>query len=113
MTDSPNPGIWGLRVKECRLEKRLTQQGLGTIAGGISAATISVIEAGGNTTTETLQRLADALGVALWQFFMPKDDATRLLSPAQVETVVNQVSLQMDTMMRRALFDALTGLDRQ
>jgi transcriptional regulator with XRE-family HTH domain len=57
-----------LRVKEIAKEKGIT---IAIIANrmGIKAPALSRIINGGNTTTDTLQKIADALGVPIFDLF--------------------------------------------
>lgn len=60
----------GYRLKEIREEKRMTQEEL-SAKSGVSRPTIISLEndESYNTTTGTLVKLADALGVGIEQFF--------------------------------------------
>lgn len=61
------------KLKEIRLEKRMTQEDL-AMKSGISRQTIVSIENAStvNVTFKTLVSLADALGVKVDQLFCPK-----------------------------------------
>jgi transcriptional regulator with XRE-family HTH domain len=61
---------WGERVRALRVKRNWNQTELAEQAGGMSALTVSAVERGGNTTTDTLQRIADALGVDIGEFFV-------------------------------------------
>lgn len=62
-----------LRVKKLCKERGLTLQALAEKVGS-SQASISRISAGGNTTTETLEKLAIALGVSIQDLFAETSD---------------------------------------
>lgn len=53
-----------MRVKYFRENKGLSQKALAEKAG-LAQATVHYIEAGGNATQKTLQKLANALGVTI------------------------------------------------
>ena len=59
-----------LNIRKIRDEKRISQEELAK-KSGVSRATISGLETNPKaiTTTETLQKIADALGVRVSEFF--------------------------------------------
>lgn len=63
----------GYRLKEIREQKGVTQEGLAA-SSGVSRATIAALEKGSerNTTSKTLTKLANALGVTLNELFFEK-----------------------------------------
>lgn len=71
-----------LRIKELREKAGLTQDALGYVTG-VRASTISVVENNkGNPELATLQALADALGVHVFDLFETPDadpDELRLI----------------------------------
>ena len=62
----------GIRLKEVLSEKGITQKELAEKLG-ISVVGMSKI-ATGNPTVETLQKIADALNVGLWELFISKEE---------------------------------------
>jgi transcriptional regulator with XRE-family HTH domain len=87
------PSPWGEKIRKLRLEKGWNQAELAARAGRLNTVTISQIERGANTTTDTLQRIAEALGVSLVDLFV--DTA---MGEADINKIVRQVifSLQRD-----------------
>lgn len=65
----------GYRIKEVREKRGLTQVQLSE-QSGISRATISGLESGSEkvTTTKTLNKLAEALGVTVDELFIAQSD---------------------------------------
>lgn len=63
----------GYKIRELRESKRMTQEELAE-KSGVSRATISAMENGvvRNTTTGTLIKLAEALGVTIDQIFFTR-----------------------------------------
>lgn len=63
-----------LNIRRLRIQKRLSQEELARISG-VSRPTISTLETNPNaiTTTETLQKIAMALGVRVSNFFANND----------------------------------------
>lgn len=63
-----------LNIRRLRIQKRLSQEELARISG-VSRPTISTLETNPNaiTTTETLQKIAMALGVRVSDFFANND----------------------------------------
>ena len=61
----------GNKLRECRERTKMTQEELAA-KSGISRGTICVLENGieRNTTSKTLQKLANALGVTVEQIFL-------------------------------------------
>ena len=68
----------GENIKKIRIEKGLTQLDVANSVGG-TKQTICKIEKTGSTNPHTLERIADALHVDVYQFYEPtrdKDDTT-------------------------------------
>lgn len=63
----------GYKIKEYREARNMTQEQL-SAASGVSRGTISALENGTTrtTTTKTLYKIAQALGVTVDQFFFEK-----------------------------------------
>ncbi len=61
----------GFRIKDARKEAHMTQDEL-CAAANICRATLSGLESGRitTTTTDTLKRIADALGVSIGELFL-------------------------------------------
>jgi transcriptional regulator with XRE-family HTH domain len=78
--------IWALRIREMRRWKKLTQEQLAEKAD-LSVVTLSTIERGGNTTTDTLERIAKALDVEFSMLFNPANTRPGL-APDQLDYVV-------------------------
>ena len=75
----------GDRIRELRVAQGLSQAELGE-RSGVNAVTISGIENGDNTTTETLQKLTTALDVSLAAFFCsPLADEDAAAIAARIE----------------------------
>jgi len=59
----------GQRIRIAREKAGLSQEALAAKAGGLNKGTVNRLELGANTTMETIQRIADALGVEMLWFF--------------------------------------------
>lgn len=88
--------IWSRRIKELRVAKGWNQQELadrstdGKVGEGLALGTISAIERGGHTGTETLEKIANALTVPLGLLFL--EDGEGHLTPAQSAELVSRLT---------------------
>lgn len=83
----------GEKIKRIRKEKGLTQKELGTRLGNISQQQIGQWETGkANPKIETLQRIADALNVALFEF-LDDDLFDAATAPTTMENAMYEVEL--------------------
>ena len=75
-----------MRIKELLKEKRLTQQELADKMN-VSLSAVKQMVSAGSLTTATLEKIATALDVPMWQLFVspeevsPKSDALTLTCP--------------------------------
>lgn len=91
-TESLSSSRWGERVRTLRVKRNWNQTELAERAGGMSALTISAVERGGNTTTDTLQHIATALGVDIGEFFVASAQISEtvawLMEKPEFQTVI-------------------------
>jgi transcriptional regulator with XRE-family HTH domain len=90
VTTNPPLPVWSRRLRELRALKGWSQQELGEQAGGIATATISTIERGGHSGTETLERLARALAVSISLLFT--EDGEGVLTPTQASALISRIT---------------------
>lgn len=67
----------GNRIRELRSERKISQEQL-ALAAGITPAYLGMVERGlRNATVLTIERLCEALGITLAEFFSPDHDDCR------------------------------------
>jgi transcriptional regulator with XRE-family HTH domain len=93
--NNPLP-LWAHRLRRLRKRKRLTQDELSKLTG-LNAVTISQVERGANTTTDTLSRIAEGLGVPLWEVFRPEQDKSPELADFEQQIHEALLLFQTDT----------------
>ena len=83
MRDETERKHFGLAVRQFREERGLTQQALAK-AARLNRTYLTGVETGTrNVTLQTMSRLADALGLAIAEFFREADDAKPALLPVR------------------------------
>ena len=88
--------VWAERVKQLRLERKWSQATLAKVSG-LSLVTVRTIESGGNTTTDSLHTVADALNVKLQSLLCTPGDLP-ILTGTQLDLLVD---LYLDALIRR------------
>lgn len=93
----------GQRIKQLRLEARLTQEALGERAS-VSYKFIGEVERGvGNPTVDTLQGIANALDVDVSELFQSGARATTVYPPLTVDeyAAVREARQSLDDLLSR------------
>lgn len=65
-----------MRIKELLKEKRLTQQELADKMN-VSLSAVKQMVSAGSLTTATLEKIATALNVPMWQLFVSSEEVVR------------------------------------
>lgn len=63
-----------LRIKEIMQEKGVTSASLSTMIGIHKVSVSNIINGKLNPSAETLERIAEALGVEMWELFASKEE---------------------------------------
>lgn len=88
-----------MRIKELLKEKRLTQQELADKMN-VSLSAVKQMVSAGSLTTATLEKIATALNVPMWQLFVSSEEVARQTKgdscpycgqPITIKTIVEKV----------------------
>ena len=78
----------------------------------IAISTISAIENGGDVSVSTLDRIATALGIPLWRFFLDSEKAPPVFTDAHIERIVDEVTAGIAAHFRSMLRLILQGMTK-
>lgn len=76
-----------LRIKEIMQEKGVTSASLSTMVGIHKVSVSNIINGKLNPSTETLEKIAEALGVEMWELFKSKSEIVEEIEEEKKNTV--------------------------
>ncbi|MBO5080474.1 MAG: helix-turn-helix transcriptional regulator [Bacteroidaceae bacterium] len=76
-----------LRIKEIMQEKGVTSASLSTMVGIHKVSVSNIINGKLNPSTETLEKIAEALGVEMWELFKSKSEIMEEIAEEKKNTV--------------------------
>lgn len=76
-----------LRIKEIMQEKGVTSASLSTMVGIHKVSVSNIINGKLNPSTETLEKIAEALGVEMWELFKSKSEIVEEIAEEKKNTV--------------------------
>ena len=76
-----------LRIKEIMQEKGVTSASLSTMVGIHKVSVSNIINGKLNPSTETLEKIAEALGVEMWELFKSKSEIMEEIEEEKKNTV--------------------------
>ena len=88
-----------MRIKELLKEKRLTQQELADKMN-VSLSAVKQMVSAGSLTTATLEKIATALNIPVWQLFVSSEEVARQTKgdtcpycgqPITIKTIIEKV----------------------
>lgn len=76
-----------LRIKEIMQEKGVTSASLSTMVGIHKVSVSNIINGKLNPSTETLEKIAEALGVEMWELFKSKSELVEEITEEAKNTI--------------------------
>ena len=76
-----------LRIKEIMQEKGVTSASLSTMIGIHKVSVSNIINGKLNPSAETLEKIAEALGVEMWELFKSKSEIVEEIAEEKKNTV--------------------------
>ena len=76
-----------LRIKEIMQEKGVTSASLSTMVGIHKVSVSNIINGKLNPSTETLEKIAEALGVEMWELFKSKSELVEEITEETKNTI--------------------------
>lgn len=76
-----------LRIKEIMQEKGVTSASLSTMIGIHKVSVSNIINGKINPSAETLEKIAEALGVEMWELFKSKSEIVEEIAEEKKNTV--------------------------